>query len=162
MSQFSLIFLMEFIGKSPKILSDVSRLQALFKVRNSNLEYSGVWPWLKLIFSAFWSYRMKYTRPITWRSSWKVWTWMANLLKNIWKKDILNLHSTIRTWVLILLKMISTNLLIWMKLPKYKKYRSSNCFYFEFEHFIWYNAYYIVSVVEREKVQSGINLSKIA
>ena len=33
LSQFSLIFLLEFIGKSPRILSDISRLQALYKVQ---------------------------------------------------------------------------------------------------------------------------------
>ena len=32
-SQFSLVYLFEFIGKSPKILSDISRLQKLYKVR---------------------------------------------------------------------------------------------------------------------------------
>jgi len=31
LSQFSLIFILEFLGKSPKILSDISRLQALYK-----------------------------------------------------------------------------------------------------------------------------------
>ena len=32
-SQYSLVFILEFIGKSPALLSDVSRLQKLYKVR---------------------------------------------------------------------------------------------------------------------------------